>query len=86
MNNIQMEKTGGLTEALCLARMARDQGIGLMVGNMLGTSLAMAPTYVLARLCRFADLDGPLFLERDRDNILNDKNGLSAPPTPALWG
>ena len=86
MINIKLDKTGGLTEALDLARMARDRGIGLMVGNMLGTSLAMAPAYVLARLCRFADLDGPLFLERDRDNILNYEDGLISPPTPALWG
>jgi L-alanine-DL-glutamate epimerase-like enolase superfamily enzyme len=61
MINIKLDKTGGLTEALELAGRAQARGIGLMVGNMLGTSLAMAPGFVIAQLCRFVDLDGALF-------------------------
>ncbi|MGD2130569.1 MAG: dipeptide epimerase [Lysobacterales bacterium] len=86
MINIKLDKTGGLTEALDLASRARERGIGLMVGNMLGTSLAMAPAFVVAQLCRFTDLDGPLYLERDCDHALTYTDGLLSPPTPALWG
>jgi L-alanine-DL-glutamate epimerase-like enolase superfamily enzyme len=86
MINIKLDKTGGLTEALDLARLAREWGIGLMVGNMVGTSLAMAPAFVVAQLCRFADLDGALFLKRDRDHPMRCTGGVLAPPDRALWG
>jgi L-alanine-DL-glutamate epimerase-like enolase superfamily enzyme len=64
--NIKLDKCGGLTEGLAMVRAARDLGLDTMVGNMLGTSLAMAPAYVLARVCSLADLDGPVFLAHDR--------------------
>jgi L-alanine-DL-glutamate epimerase-like enolase superfamily enzyme len=86
MINIKLDKTGGLTEALDLAALARARGIGLMVGNMVGTSLAMAPGYVVAQLCRFADLDGALFLSRDRAHPMGYRNGVLAAPDPQLWG
>ena len=86
MINIKLDKTGGLTEALQLAGMARAQGIELMVGNMMGTSLSMAPGYVIAQLCRFVDLDGPCFLSKDREHAIVYDNGFLSPPTPALWG
>jgi len=86
MINIKLDKTGGLTEALDLATMAKDRGIELMVGNMMGTSLSMAPGYVVAQLCRFVDLDGPCFLARDRENAITYDNGFLSPPTAALWG
>jgi L-alanine-DL-glutamate epimerase-like enolase superfamily enzyme len=84
--NIKLDKTGGLTEALELARMARDRGVKLMVGNMLGTSLAMAPGYVIAQLCRFVDLDGPLYLTRDREHALACHDGRLEIPRRELWG
>ena len=65
MVNIKLDKTGGLTEALNLARRAKEKGMTLMVGNIIGTSLAMAPAYVIAQLCDFVDLDGALFLAED---------------------
>ena len=86
MINIKLDKTGGLTEALRLAAMARAKGKGLMVGNMLGTSLAMAPGYVVAQLCKFADLDGALFLKQDRPHPMGFAAGVIAPPDPNLWG
>lgn len=86
MINIKLDKTGGLTEALDLAAMARERGIELMVGNMTGTSLAMAPGYVIAQLCRFVDLDGPCFLKQDRDEAIVFTHGVLSPPSPALWG
>lgn len=86
MINIKLDKTGGLTEALKLARMARDRGLDLMVGNMVGTSLAMAPGYVVAQLCRYTDLDGPLYLERDREHPMAFAEGHLSPPDPELWG
>ncbi|QKR99816.1 dipeptide epimerase [Sphingomonas sp. CL5.1] len=64
--NIKLDKCGGLTEGLMMAGEARRLGMGVMVGNMVGTSLAMAPGFVLGQLCDLVDLDGPTFLTRDR--------------------
>jgi L-alanine-DL-glutamate epimerase-like enolase superfamily enzyme len=63
--NIKLDKCGGLTEALAMARRARELGLKVMVGNMVGTSLAMAPGFVVGQLCDIVDLDGPTFLKRD---------------------
>jgi L-Ala-D/L-Glu epimerase len=65
MVNIKLDKCGGLTEGLAMAREARRRGLGVMVGNMVGTSLAMAPSFVLGQLCDVVDLDGPTFLKHD---------------------
>jgi len=86
MINIKLDKTGGLTEALDLAHLAQAKGIGLMVGNMLGTSLAMAPGFVIAQLCRFVDLDGALFLKKDRQHPMSYTGGVVSPPGTELWG
>jgi L-alanine-DL-glutamate epimerase-like enolase superfamily enzyme len=86
MINIKLDKTGGLTEALDLARMAQVNGIELMVGNMMGTSLSMAPGYVIAQLCRFVDLDGALFLKRDREFPMSYNGGFLTRPSADLWG
>jgi L-alanine-DL-glutamate epimerase-like enolase superfamily enzyme len=64
--NIKLDKCGGLTEALAMAAEARRLGLKVMVGNMVGTSLAMAPAYLIGQLCDFVDLDGPVFLTEDR--------------------
>lgn len=84
--NIKLDKTGGLTEALELAGLARAKGLELMVGNMMGTSLGMAPGFVIAQLCRFVDLDGALFLKEDRDNAMCYKHGVVSVPRHELWG
>jgi L-alanine-DL-glutamate epimerase-like enolase superfamily enzyme len=86
MINIKLDKTGGLTEALELAQMAIDHDMGIMVGNMLGTSLAMAPGYVIAQMCQYVDLDGALFLKQDREPAMHFKNGILSAPEPGLWG
>ncbi|HZW60559.1 MAG TPA: N-acetyl-D-Glu racemase DgcA [Woeseiaceae bacterium] len=86
MINIKLDKTGGLTEALELAGLALSRGIELMVGNMMGTSLAMAPGFVVAQLCRFVDLDGAVFLKRDRAHPMHYARGVIAGPTSELWG
>ena len=86
MVNIKLDKTGGLTEALNLARRARDKGMSLMVGNMTGTSLAMAPAYVIAQLCDFVDLDGALFLTADRPFPLSYSQGIVDGLSSQLWG
>jgi L-alanine-DL-glutamate epimerase-like enolase superfamily enzyme len=65
--NLKLDKTGGLTAALALRRAAEARGLGIMVGCMVGTSLAMAPALILAQEARFVDLDGPYLLERDRE-------------------
>ena len=86
MINIKLDKSGGLSEALALARGATEAGFGIMIGCMVATSLAMAPAVVLAPFARFVDLDGPLLLERDRDLGLKFSNGKIYPPGPGLWG
>lgn len=84
--NIKLDKTGGLTEALALAHAARAAGMGVMVGCMAGTSLSMAPAYVIASLSDWADLDGPLLLAGDRPVPMIYSNGILARFAPALWG
>jgi L-alanine-DL-glutamate epimerase-like enolase superfamily enzyme len=84
--NIKLDKTGGLTEALALAAEARAMGLGLMVGCMVATSLAMAPAMILAQGAEFVDLDGPLLLTRDREPGLAITGSLIEPPPPELWG
>jgi len=84
--NIKLDKTGGLTEALAMAQAAQAHGFGLMIGCMVGTSLAMAPALLLAARARFVDLDGPLLLARDREPGLLYEGSLVHPPSPALWG
>lgn len=86
MINIKLDKTGGLTEALALARAARATGKGLMVGNMLGTSLSMAPAFVIAQLCDFVDLDGPLNLKSDAAPSMIYRGGLVDAPRSKFWG
>jgi L-alanine-DL-glutamate epimerase-like enolase superfamily enzyme len=84
--NIKLDKTGGLTEALALADEARARGLKLMVGCMTGSSLSMAPAFVVGQLCRFVDLDGPLLLAADvRHPILYDGDRMH-PPDRWLWG
>lgn len=84
--NIKLDKTGGLTEALAMARAARAQGFEIMAGCMVGTSLAMAPAILIGQMARFVDLDGPLLLARDRAPGLLYEGSTLAPPPPALWG
>ena len=73
--NIKLDKCGGLTEGLAMVREARRMNLGLMVGNMVGTSLAMAPAFVLGQLCDIVDLDGPTFLTRDRKPAVSYDDG-----------
>ncbi|HKE48829.1 MAG TPA: dipeptide epimerase [Rhodanobacteraceae bacterium] len=73
--NIKLDKCGGLTEALAMAHEARQLGLGVMVGNMVGSSLAMAPAFVVGQLCDIVDLDGPVFLAADREPGLVYEDG-----------
>jgi L-alanine-DL-glutamate epimerase-like enolase superfamily enzyme len=84
--NIKLDKTGGLTEALLLAEQARQLGLDLMVGNMCGSSLAMAPAFVVGQSCRYVDLDGPLWQVEDMEPRMLLEGGMLSPPQPALWG
>ncbi|HMK78600.1 MAG TPA: N-acetyl-D-Glu racemase DgcA [Xanthobacteraceae bacterium] len=84
--NIKLDKTGGLTEALLLAREAERLGFALMVGCMVATSLSMAPALLVAQRAAFVDLDGPLLLARDRAPALRYQASLVYPAEPALWG
>lgn len=84
--NIKLDKTGGLTEAVALALQAESMGFDLMVGNMLGSSLAMAPAFVIAQRCRYVDIDGPLLQAEDCDHALQYERGRVETFSPELWG
>lgn len=84
--NIKLDKAGGLTGALEMAAAARRAGLAIMTGSMVGTSLAVAPAFILAQQARWVDIDGPLLLSRDRDHGLAFRNGLASPPERQLWG
>ena len=86
MINIKLDKTGGLTEGLRLAKEAKAKGCKLMIGNMIGTSLGMAPAFVVAQLCDFVDIDGPLMLKYDQPNALKYKRGVVKSFDSTLWG
>ncbi|WNJ99456.1 N-acetyl-D-Glu racemase DgcA [Thalassospiraceae bacterium LMO-JJ14] len=86
MVNIKLDKTGGLTEALTLKARAESMGFGIMVGCMVGTSLAMAPAVLVAQGAKIVDLDGPLLLKQDRTPGLDFTGGMIHPPKPELWG
>ncbi|MBT5072592.1 MAG: dipeptide epimerase [Kordiimonadaceae bacterium] len=85
--NIKLDKCGGLTDALKITQYAKRDGKGLMVGNMTGSSLSMAPSYVVGQYCDFIDLDGPLFLTKDVEHALTYADGgIVSQPTKELWG
>lgn len=83
--NIKLDKCGGLTEGLLMAKEAKRLGLKVMVGNMTGTSLAMAPAMLVGQYCDVVDLDGPLFLKQDRDPAIVYDNGLVSAPD-GVWG
>jgi L-alanine-DL-glutamate epimerase-like enolase superfamily enzyme len=84
--NVKLDKTGGLTEALATAREARSLGLGVMVGCMAGTSLAMAPGMVVGQLAEYVDLDGPLLHAEDREHGIAYDHGRMGLPSTVLWG
>lgn len=86
MVNIKLDKTGGLTEALALKAAAEAEGYGVMVGCMVGSSLAMAPAVLLAQGAAIVDLDGPLLLAEDRATPLVFEGSVLHPPPSTLWG
>jgi L-alanine-DL-glutamate epimerase-like enolase superfamily enzyme len=83
--NLKLDKTGGLTAAIDVARAAQARGLGLMVGCMLGTSLGMAPAFLLAPWARCVDLDGPLLLTRDRTPGFAYDGSTMLPAAPGVW-
>jgi L-alanine-DL-glutamate epimerase-like enolase superfamily enzyme len=84
--NIKLDKAGGLTEALLAAQEAKERGFDVMVGCMLGTSLAMAPAAIVAQHASYIDLDGPLWLSNDRAHGIPFKRGRLAGFSSELWG
>jgi L-Ala-D/L-Glu epimerase len=83
--NIKLDKCGGLTEGLAMARAARAHGLEVMVGNMNGTSLAMAPSFLVGQLCDVVDLDGPIFLSSDRTPSVEYEDGMIR-CAQTVWG
>jgi L-alanine-DL-glutamate epimerase-like enolase superfamily enzyme len=83
--NIKLDKCGGLTEALLMVHEARRLGLGLMVGNMTGTSLAMGPAFIVGQYCDLVDLDGPIFMAEDRLPSVHYEGGRIWCPEE-VWG
>ena len=85
--NVKLDKCGGLTEALEIVKCAQRDGKKIMVGNMTGTSLSMAPSYVIGQFCEFVDIDGPVLLKRDLSGGLHYRDGGKVSlPAGNLWG
>lgn len=84
--NIKLDKTGGLTEALQLLQTAQQAGIQVFVGNMLGSSLAMAPAFIIAQHSQWVDLDGPLLQSEDVQPAIKYHHSLMSAPDVQLWG
>ncbi|MDH4743584.1 dipeptide epimerase [Sphingomonas sp. CBMAI 2297] len=84
--NVKLDKAGGLTEGLRLAEAARARGLGLMTGCMVSSSLSVAAALHLARMSDFVDLDGPIWLAKDRPGGVEDRGGTLYPPLPGFWG
>lgn len=84
--NIKLDKAGGLTTALAMLDAAEKEGIGLMIGCMVSSSLSIAPAMVIAQRCSFVDLDGPTWLAEDRDGGVTEELGVMSPPAPGFWG
>jgi len=84
--NIKLDKTGGLTEAVELARRAQAAGLRLMVGCMGGSSLSMAPAFVVGQWCEFVDLDGPLLIKSDMEHAVRYNGSWMSAPEAMLWG
>lgn len=84
--NIKLDKTGGLTEAVALLKAAQQANLQIMLGCMVGSSLAMAPAYALASQAQFIDLDGPILVAEDRAQGFIIQQGQMSPAVPALWG
>lgn len=83
--NIKLDKCGGLTAGLAMAREAQQRGFRLMVGNMGGSSLSMGPAFVLGSLCSVVDLDGPMFIKADREPGVSYRDGHIWCPD-GIWG
>ena len=84
--NIKLDKAGGLTEALALAKEAKRRGLRIMVGGVISTSLGIAPALLVAQQADIVDLDGPLRLASDRAAALRYDGGTIQPADPKLWG
>ena len=84
--NLKLDKAGGLTAALELARAARARGLGLMTGCMVSSSLSIAPALHLAMISDYVDLDGPVWLREDRPGGVEAKDGFIHPPAAGFWG
>lgn len=84
--NIKLDKCGGLSDALGILAWCKQHGKQVMVGNMLGSSLAMAPAMIIAQQASLVDLDGPLWQVGDVEPALRFQGSLMQPPAQELWG
>ena len=84
--NVKLDKAGGLTEALKLAQEAKARGFRIMVGCMVGSSLSMAPAFIIGQMAEFVDLDGPLLAISDIEHGIKYSGNIVGIPDAALWG
>jgi len=84
--NVKLDKAGGLTETLAMARQARAMGFSVLAGCMVASSLAIAPALFVGAVADHADLDGPWWLADDRPGGCRVEDGRVFPPSPGFWG
>ena len=84
--NVELDRTGGFTEALALVEQAREEGFRIKVGGRIGTSLSTAPAAIIGQDADWIDLDSPLLLARDRQPGLRFDGSVLYPPSVSLWG
>ena len=84
--NIKLDKSGGLYDAFKSVALAQDAGLKIMIGCMMGSSLAMAPAMLIAPYCDWIDLDGSLWMKTDRETPLNSNGAVLETPSVNLWG
>jgi L-alanine-DL-glutamate epimerase-like enolase superfamily enzyme len=83
--NIKLAKCGGLGNALKMIHAARAHHLQVMLGCMVSSSLAVTAAAHLSPLVDFADLDGPLLLERDPfAGVRFEKGRILLPDGPGL--
>jgi L-alanine-DL-glutamate epimerase-like enolase superfamily enzyme len=83
--NIKLDKCGGLTEGLMMARRAKALGKKVMVGCMIGSSLATAAGFVLGQFCDVVDLDSPISMLNDHKPSVRYDDGEIFSPSE-VWG
>ena len=84
---IKPGKSGGLTEALKVNKIAKKHNLKTMIVCMFGSSLAVAPAYVLALDgATYNNIEVPKIMLDDRKFKIERHDQLIYAPDKKLWG